>query len=409
MKLYNKESECCGCEACFNSCPVNAIEMKPNSYGELFPYINVHKCIKCGKCIRACPVRNVCSGYTPLSAYGVITKNYSQYMQATSGGFFAVLAEYIIEHDGVVFGASLEYKNMVTVKHRCITDKIQIASLQGSKYVQSRIENIFTNIKDILNAKKMVLFCGTPCQVSGLKCYLGKDYTNLYTIDIVCHGVPSQQFLQDHINYIQKKKSWIIKKVEFRKKGAAHSGIDLRYIYQKRDKIKYVDIWPVLDSYYQLFLDGQIYRESCYVCKFANKQRQGDFTICDFWGAESEIPRNVLKQYEIILENGFSGVLINSSRAEEIFKKIKNRVICVSVLPEQIIKWNPQLNYSSKKKECWFEIRKKYLEGQLAFEKWYLRTYRSKIIEYKLKCLATAILTKKIRSAIKKLKRTIHL
>ncbi len=400
-KLYDQECECCGCEACFNVCPVHAIEMKENDYGEAFPEINSDKCIQCGKCLKVCPLKKERGGEKPLSAYGAISKDPFMYRNATSGGIFAVLAEHIISQKGIVVGSTLDNEDGISVKHICIDTKMQIASLQGSKYVQSRIGNVFTKVKEALNDNRLVLFSGTPCQVAGLKLYLGKEYSNLFTIDIVCHGVPSLSFLKNHISYLEKRNNYRVEKIEFRKKGAIHSGIDLRISYQKRGKKDYKDIWPIYDSYYQLFLDSHTYRDSCYSCKFTNDLRQGDFTICDFWGAKTEIYPDEMKSKNIVPENGLSGILINTQKGELLFKKIEGQITSCKVKPQQIIKWNPQLNNPSKKKDIWFEVREQYLKGQSEFEKWYKKKYRSEIIKYKMKIIILTIVPVEIRSKIK--------
>lgn len=400
-KLFEQEQECCGCEACFNACPVNAIEMKENKNGELFPEINSDKCIHCEKCLKVCPLKKDNLGAKPLSAYGGISKNKELYKNATSGGIFAVLAEYVIEQGGIVVGSCLEYDNEITVKHICIDTAMQIADLQGSKYVQSRIGNVFTKIKEVLNQRKLVLFSGTPCQVAGLRSYLGKEYSNLYTIDIVCHGVPSLRFLQDHISYLEHKNKYKIEKIEFRKKGAIHSGVDLRISYDKRGEKNYTDIWPLFDSYYQLFLDGHTYRDSCYSCKFANDMRQGDFTICDFWGAKAELSSVELQQKNIVPENGLSGILVNTQKGSMLFETIESKITRCVVEPQQIIKWNAQLKAPSAKKNLWYEAREVYSKGQVSFEKWYLKRYGSEIAKYKLKCFVLIVVPKGIRSKIK--------
>lgn len=404
-KLYDKDCECCGCEACFNACPVKAIEMKENNHGELFPEINSDKCIQCGKCLKVCPLKKDSGGAKSLSAYGAISKDSSMYKNATSGGIFAVIADYIISQEGMVVGSALENEDRIFVKHICIDTKMQIVNLQGSKYVQSRIGNTFMKVKEALSNNRVVLFSGTPCQVAGLKSYLGKEYSNLYTVDIVCHGVPSLSLLQNHISYLEKRNNYRVEKIEFRKKGAIHSGIDLRISYQKRGKKDYMDIWPLYDSYYQLFLDGHTYRDSCYSCKFANDLRQGDFTICDFWGAKTELHPDEMKLKNIVPENGLSGILVNTPKGELLFKKIEDQITSCAVKPQQIIKWNAQLKSPSRKKDVWFEVREQYLKGQSEFEKWYLKKYRSEIIRYKMKKVMLVIVPIGIRSKIKKILR----
>lgn len=401
-KLYEQEYECCGCEACCNACPVSAIEMKENKTGELFPEVDLNKCIQCGKCLKVCPLKNDNLGMKSLSAYAAISKNQDLYKNATSGGIFAVIAMYIIGQGGMVVGSCLEYDNEISVKHKCINSVIQISDLQGSKYVQSRIGNVFSKIKDALKQNNIVLFSGTPCQVAGLKAYLGREYPNLYTMDIVCHGVPSMKFLRDHISYLEHKNKYTIKKIEFRKKGATHSGVDLRISYEKNGKMNYTDVWPLFDSYYQLFLDGHTYRESCYSCKYANDMRQGDLTICDFWGATEELSSTEMQQKKIVPENGLSGVLVNTDKGMMLFKAIESQITGCVVEPQQIIKWNAQLKRPSVKKDLWYEARDLYSSNQDVFEKWYKKRYGFQILKFKLKLFLLTGVPQDVRSRLKK-------
>lgn len=404
MKLYSNEYECCGCEACANACPTKAISMVPNFMGELYPKINEDACIRCGKCTKVCDFKKQNVGHIPMEAYGAKTKDIASYKNATSGGVFSVLANAIIEEGGVVIGAMLEYdinKEELDVYHTIIDNKETIFRLQGSKYIQSRIGSVFADIRSLLKKDVPVLFCGTPCQVAGLKSFLEKDYNKLYTIDIVCHGVPSMIFFNSHIRYIEKTKKIKIKNVKFREKEAEHPGIDIRYLWGNEQAKKHADVWPTLDSYYQLFLDGQTYRDSCYSCKYANEKRQGDLSICDFWGADKEIPRETLKNECINLSDGFSGVLVNTEKGKRLFKKNAEKMDFIPVKPEQIIKWNPQLMAPSVKGIFWEEIRKQYRTGQKKFETWYKKTYAKKIWNYKIKSMLGKIISERVKIKIK--------
>jgi len=192
-KVLNKEL-CCGCSACFNACPTGAIEIIEDGEGFNYPKINQEKCINCGLCKKMCPVLNSNNkklNYNNRKAYASYNKNIKERMESSSGGIFACLAKKIIEKNGLVVGAVINNENLV--EHTIIDNIDNIKELCGSKYLESNINKIYQTVKDNLDKDKKVLFTGTPCQISGLKKYLRKDYNNLYTQDIICHGVPSKK------------------------------------------------------------------------------------------------------------------------------------------------------------------------------------------------------------------------
>ena len=190
MPELAKNDLCCGCAACFNACPKNAIEMKANETGFLYPVINESLCIDCKKCETVCPALN------PLErkefephAYVGKHKNAQIRNESTSGGIFTAIAEYVINQGGVVFGAAMD--NNLVVHHKYVQSVEELAAFRNSKYVQSEIRHAYQQCKDFLKNGKRVCFSGTPCQIQGLLKYLGKKYENLITVDIVCHSVPS--------------------------------------------------------------------------------------------------------------------------------------------------------------------------------------------------------------------------
>lgn len=176
-----------------NICPNEAITMKSDEDGFIYPTINNNLCVKCGLCKSVCTFQNKSdSGNQPIATYAAINKNKSILTESASGGVFAALASIILEKNGVVFGCA--YNNEMIPVHICINNPLDIKKLQGSKYVQSNINSTYIEAKKYLEDCIWVLFTGTPCQIAGLKSYLGKDYDNLITADIICHGVPSAAF-----------------------------------------------------------------------------------------------------------------------------------------------------------------------------------------------------------------------
>ena len=216
MKIIEKK-DCMGCYACFNICPQNAITMQEDEKGFKYPIIDKEKCIKCGLCKKVCPVINQTIIKNTPQAYAIINKDNYVRETSSSGGCFSLIAEYIIENGGVVFGATFD-ENW-RVKHTWIENIEKIKMFRGSKYLQSTIGDTYKRAKEFLDKGRKVLFTGTPCQIEGLKSYLRKDYDNLYTQDIICHGVPSPKVHDKYLEYQKNKfNAKKIKRIEHRNK-----------------------------------------------------------------------------------------------------------------------------------------------------------------------------------------------
>lgn len=331
-------NNCTGCYACYNICPVNAIELTEDKFGNVYPKIDIEKCIGCNMCRNICPsISNKIEYKFPLKCYAAHSKKGEVNYNSSSGGIAYELGKYIISNKGVYYGVSSFCEKEEIVFER-ISNIENIKRTQGSKYVHAHIKDTYKKIKVDLEANLDVLFIATPCQISGLKSFLKKDYNNLYTVDIVCHGVPSQKLLKeeikkdfDHISFREGRKFNLVAKK------------DNEIVYNK-DKFS--------SNYYYLFLKGSIYRENCYTCKYARNERIADITIGDFWGLEDK---------EIESKNGTSIVLINTDKGEQLFKNIKS----IKYKEENIIsgfKNNPQLNYPTKKSNQ-YELFLKYYNG----------------------------------------------
>lgn len=314
-KIYQRIDElesnkCTGCTACLNICPTNAIKMEPSDEGFLFPIINECKCINCKKCSNVCAaINSVTLNYPQKTFCGV--GNNKLVKESASGGAFVTFAKYIIEElKGVVFGASL-----IMPQGKCChiaVDTInELYKLQNSKYVQSDITNVLSECKEKLHLGKTVLFSGTPCQIASLKNYLGEDYNNLYTMDIICHGVPSPKFLQE---YIKNEIPSNVSDFKFRHKlntEIRRSAFDINYTIDRKIVVKY----GVNDIYYASFIKGESYRECCYSCEYAREERCSDITIgdCDSWRLHTGIEKN----------NILSSIIINTHKGELLWDRCK--------------------------------------------------------------------------------------
>lgn len=333
IKITDKSS-CCGCNACAEICPKHCIKMYKDKKGFFYPKVDEKQCVNCGLCLKVCPCKTSLNEFQfPKEAFAVWAKDTEQHISSSSGGIASVLSRYIIENGGIVYGCVAEGE---IVKHVRVDDICDIERLRGSKYVQSDIISIYSQVRSDLKNNKCVLFIGTPCQVAGLKNFIpSKSRENLYLVDLICHGVPSQQMFSDHIRSVIGNKK--INKISFREKTDFVLRLESDEIIYKSDlwKDRYVDM------YYNGFIDGLIYRDSCYKCQFARSERYSDMTIGDFWG---------LKDTEILPKehkNGVSVVLLNSDKGNSIFNAVKDLIIVYRRNVQEAIDGNTQLRHPS--------------------------------------------------------------
>lgn len=330
MNLADRIS-CNGCMACVNSCPVNAIDVIEDEYGFLYPQINNKKCIQCKACIKNCSLNCKFENDYPIYYAGFADDTTRK--NSSSGGIFSLIAENILSSGGYVCGAAFDEK--YTVKHIIINAKEDLYKLRTSKYVQSFIGNIYYDIKQLLNNNKKVFFVGTPCQVAGLKNYLNKKYSYLYTADLSCSGVPSDKIFKQYLN--EKIGQKTIKSINFRDKKYGWG-----YEFNFKCELENNEIFELpfsKNSYLTAFNNGLSIRESCYNCKFATLPRVGDITLADFWGIESILP-------EFNDKKGISLILINNDIGKQIIKNINLNLKSINQEQEEkIFLNNPRLQY----------------------------------------------------------------
>ena len=373
-ELVNLKDKCCGCGLCAVKCPKQAIEIKEDEYGFMYPFIDKSKCINCGICKKVCNYNkkeNEKKLYEK-KAYAAISKDNSIIVSTASGGVFTTIATSFLYKGGVVFGCSLEKeKNRFTINHVKVTDIKGLEKLKGSKYVQSDISNVFSEIAKELNNKKKVLFSGTPCQVAAIKSFTQNPH-NLFTIDLICHGVPSNKMFNDYISYLSNKNNIEIDNFLFRDKKKGWGLYYYYYYYDKKKNQFCQKTSPAFkSSYYQMFLDSYTYRENCYSCPYACDIRVGDITIGDYWGFETE-HLELMTRHKINPEKGVSCIIVNSSKGQEILDNYSSDIYLFESKYDKIKLHNQQLNNPSKKQKDREYILENYKEnGYQIIEEYY--------------------------------------
>lgn len=307
------KSDCCGCTACESVCPKDAISMTCDNLGFRYPIVNENLCINCEKCIKVCkfgPNNTRFSNFDAPEVYAIRCKDEYELTKSQSGGAFYVLSEYILKNHGLIYGAIMS--SDFTVFHTKADNRYDRNRMRGSKYVQSDLSGVFRDIKNELKNDKKVLFVGTPCQVSGLRSYIGeKNDSNLYTIDLVCHGVPSPKAWKDYLEYLENKYKGKVQKVSFRDKKFGWKNAKESYIINHKE--------VTTTSFLDLYFLHCLLRDCCSSCPFTNFNRIGDLTIGDFWGWDK-------KHKEYNDNKGISLLLINSEKGRFLFNNIKSEV-----------------------------------------------------------------------------------
>lgn len=351
--LYTSKDSCCGCGLCAVCCPQKAIHMKEDAEGFLYPVIDERKCVDCQLCKKICAYQKPMALCEPQACYGAVTTDKKVLKKSASGGIAAAISRHFVKTQGTVYGCCYLPENQnLTVCHRHADAESELAAFCGSKYVQSDIKDCLQHIKKNVAQGRKVLFVGTPCQVAAVRAMVGEKYAQkLYTIDIVCHGVPSQRMFHDYIDTLKKKYKGNPKDFKFRDKTHGW-GLHAKYIYQDlKGKEKEAAIDTNLSSYYSYFLDSEIYRNSCYSCRFAGKARVGDITIGDYWCFEKEHPEQLTEnggQFDVA--EGVSCLLVNTAQGEDLLTDCGQNIRLCSTQFQKIAKWNKQLSRPSREK-----------------------------------------------------------
>lgn len=391
IHIVDKQN-CCGCEACVQACPKHCIDFITDQEGFMYPSVREERCVNCGLCEKVCPVLNRGHKRSPELCYAAVNPDESERLKSSSGGIFILLAKQVIKDGGVVFGARFDDKwNVVHGFAQTIDD---VYPFMGSKYVQSRIGTSFIEVRKFLEQGRQVLFTGTPCQVAGLKMFLRKDYKNLITVDLICHGVPSPKVWSQYLTELKvsalqgansvslssnrsisgrdafdKAKQMEFKGISFRDKALGwkkfcfaftlaeslddgkQNTVSLSYTHDK-------DLYFLGFNNYNLFL-----RPSCMVCPAKDLRSGSDITLADFWGIDTLYPN-------INDDKGISAVMVNSEKGKDMMSTlnaslqtvefadiaVRNRSVSISSTPPPI-SYRDFIKYKKvfkNKRECFF-------------------------------------------------------
>lgn len=281
IKLLCKEN-CCGCEACAQICPNQCICMTEDEEGFKYPLIDSANCIDCGMCKEVCPFTHENQTRNPISTFAAINQDQDQRLISSSGGVFYILAEKTIALGGIVFGAKYDFDWQVVFDYADTFDGVK--AFVGSKYVQARINGSYSKCEEFLKSGRKVLFSGTPCQVSGLKRYLKRNYENLVLVDFACHGVPSPKVWR---NYLREKQvlSSNISGIYMRGKnhGWRNYGFQITVLVGTK-QLPIEETVAAENEYMRSFFQNLTLRPSCHSCKCKGFSSGSDLTLADFWG-----------------------------------------------------------------------------------------------------------------------------
>lgn len=372
IKLCDKK-DCTGCMACKQKCNHNAIKIVTED-GFQYPVIDKEKCKSCGLCMNTCPVLNL-SGRSgnrhesETKCLAAWNKDAAVRLKSSSGGAFSVLAEYVLAHGGVVFGAA--WDEDMNLQHKGIEAEKDLDSLRRSKYVQSDTLNTYNEVISLLKEGRKVLYCGTPCQIAGLTSFVGdRECENLLTVDVLCQGVPSPEVFKKYIEEIEEESGMKVTDANFRTKDKGwRCGLLLLLLLraQKGNRSRKLKRFLDKNEYYNAFLRGFFHRHSCYDCQFkCNHQGYySDLTIADFWKIGNTIPLNV-KDYT----NGISAVIVNTEKGKQYFERCADKMEVIERdwkefainggLHSEVEPKNNDEAFQFLKTHSWRETQKKY-------------------------------------------------
>lgn len=323
---------CCGCTACASVCTHQAIQMRQDVYGFVYPETDASRCVQCGLCERVCPILNQRTDHEPTASMVALARDTAEQRSSASGGLASVLARHIVREDGgVVYGCTAAAPHHV--RHVRVCSEEGLAQLKGSKYVQSDMQGVLGQLRADVKAGRKVLFVGTPCQCKAVRLSVQKDYANLLLVDFVCHGVPSQRMLSEAIRHEVPSAT----RVTFRYRSALGQ---LKYGLTLRDAdghIRYRQSYGK-DRYMTAFLKGLNYRPSCHACPFASLARPSDLTVGDFWDRK--------RQYTHLPghADGLSQLHVNTPKGQSLLDSCRDKILTYPIALQELLQHSEQLS-----------------------------------------------------------------
>lgn len=345
-------TDCSGCSACINICPQQCMEMLPDYKGFMYPHIDDDKCTHCGMCSDVCPIVNKTKplNFSLPEVYAAWSLNQEIRIQSTSGGIFSELALKILnDMNGYVCGAIYNSQNLV--EHYIIHDEKDLHKIRQSKYVQSDKGTVYQQIENLLVDNNAVLFCGAPCECSGLRNYLKKEYDTLYIVDFVCRGANSPIVYIKFLKQLEREYKSRVKRVWFKNKANGWNRFSTRIEFEN-GKVYQKDRY--YDAYIRGYIEANLFmRDSCYKCQFKGFPRHADITLGDFWGIK-------LDDASLDTDLGTSLIMVNSLKGKWIFQCIENKIFHEKKTTDIAIQGNRCIMDSVKKNkeenEFWNQI-----------------------------------------------------
>ena len=375
MKICDR-NHCTGCGACADVCPASCISMNPTEEGFLFPVVDESRCIECGACGKACHVLNPPEKRIPEKAFAAWSLDDSVRTSSSSGGVYSVLAEYVLGKGGVISGCRFD-ADMV-LKHELCEQPGGTSRFRGSKYVQCFTDGIYRKIKDALAQERTVLFTGTPCQVAGLRAYLGRPYEKLIACDLVCHGIPSQNIFRSYLKRHRLSPDPERSVIAFR---------DLRgwgdfYVrISEQGEVKWRSD-DTTNEFIRAFLSGCDYNEACYDCPYACMERTGDLTLADFWGLGKTAP------FDKDPSHGCSLILVNTEKGGNLLRAVQDSLFLEERTTEEARQGNGQLRNPVRRPPMrdtfyrmdWAEIARRINYGKPSFFRKLMRACKRTVL-----------------------------